>query len=551
MTVTTVNCLNNQKKQETMKKLKIFTICALGLTTAVLTSCKEQSEEILSYTLSRNLSPLDLVANNVGETTADIRWTESVGATSYNLQVFADDSLSYKMEGTPAISKTGITDIPCALSGLFYDTKYTVYVQAITEGNEGRTSKWNGAHFKTSAKQFLKNPKPADIADRSVTLTWEAEEGYDVSTIVVGDITHEITAEEKEAGKATIEGLEPETTYTAYLYYNGKQCGNRNFTTIADLQGAVLVHEGDDLADIIAEAEANTVLAVFPGTYLLNDNDEGKTSAAKVNTTISIKGVYPTAQPIIKGRFEIYNGAGLSISQVVLDGADNTTTDQTFNYKDNTDYGALLVENVEIKNYGKGITYGNVTGTIEAITFNNCLIHDIVCDGGDFFDIRKNYVKKVTFTKSTIYNCAQTRDFIRYDDASGSYTDGAPVIKVDQCTIDNCMNGSDAKRLLYVRFVGNQIEWTNNIVSNTKAVYTNQSKTSTPTYTNNYYFNCSNANLFAPSNTAADPKTYWNGDTNGKNGADPEFKNAAKGDFTIGNEDVAKLKVGDPRWYTE
>ncbi len=535
-----------------MKKLKIFTICALGLTTAVLTSCKEQGEEILSYTLNRNLSPVGLEANNVGETTADIRWTESAGATSYNIQVFADDSLSYNMEGTPAFTKTGVTEIPYAISGLFYDTKYTVYVQAVTEGNEGRTSKWNGAYFRTSAKQFLKNPKPADIADRSVILTWEVEEGYDVSTIVIGNITHEITAEEKESCKATITGLEPETAYTAYLYYNGKQCGNRNFTTIADLEGAILVHEGDDLADIIATAEANSVLAVFPGTYLLNENDEGMTGAAKVNNTISIKGVYPTAQPVIKGRFELYAGAGLSISQVVLDGADNATTDQTFNYKEaNIDYAALDVQSVEIKNYGKGICYGNMEKSIiEAITFNNCLIHDIVCDGGDFFDIRKNYVKKVTFTKSTIYNCAQTRDFIRYDDASGNYTDGAPVIKVDQCTIDNCLNGADAKRLLYVRFVGNQIEWTNNIVSNTKAVYTNQSKTSTPTYTNNHYFNCSNANLFAPSNTEADPKVYWNGDVNGKNDADPKYKDAAKGDFTIGNEDVAKLKVGDPRWYT-
>lgn len=208
-----------------MKKFKIFTLCALGLATAALTACSDQSDEITSYVLNRNLSPINLEATGVGETTANIRWTASANATSYNMQIFADDSMSYKMEGTPAKSFTGILpeQIPYAVEGLFFDTQYTVYVQAITDGNDSRTSTWNGAYFKTNTKQFLKNPKPAEIADRSVTLKWEVEEGFDVSTIVIGNITHEITAEEKAAGQATIEGLTPETTYTAYLYYNGKQ----------------------------------------------------------------------------------------------------------------------------------------------------------------------------------------------------------------------------------------------------------------------------------------------------------------------------------------
>lgn len=537
-----------------MKKFKIFTFCVLGLATAALTACSDQSDELTSILLNRNLSPIDLEATNVQETTANIRWTESANATSYNLQIFAEDSLSYDMSGTPAKTITGITpeQIPVTVEGLFYDTKYTVYVQAITDGKESRTSKWNGAYFKTSAKQFLKNPKPNDIADRSVTLSWEPEEGYDVSTIVIGNITHQITAEEKEAGKATIEGLSPETTYTAYLYYNGKQCGNRSFTTIADLEGAILVHEGDDLKDIIENAEKGATIAVYGGTYELNANDEGKTGAVKVNNTISIKGIYPTDQPIIKGRFELNDGAGLTLKQVILDGSNNATTDQIFNYKTaDASYDALLVESCEIWGTAqcKGILYGNVTATIESITFNNCLIHDIECEGGDFFDIRKSYAKTVTFSNSTIYNCALKRDFIRYDDASSSYSGATPVIMVDHCTINNVCNETSGKRLLYVRFAGNSITWTNNIVSNTQAVYTNQPKTNTPTYSNNYYFNCSNADIFSPSVTEGEAKTYWNGDTNGKNGADPKYKNAANGDFTIGNEDVAKLKVGDPRWY--
>ena len=109
------------------------------------------------------------------------------------------------------------------------------------------------------------------------------------------------------------------------------------------------------------------------------------------------------------------------------------------------------------------------------------------------------------------------------------------------------LNETSAKRLLYVRFAGNEINWTNNFVTNTKAVYSNQAKTSTPTFKNNYYYGCSNANIFDASDP--DNKIYWCGDAGAKNGDNPKYKDAAKGDFTIGNETVSKLKVGDPRWY--
>ena len=539
-----------------MKKLSIFTICALGLATAALTSCKKQSDEITSYTLQRNLSPVGMDVSKTGETSATIKWTESAYATSYNMIICAEDSMSYDLT-TPVRTITGITseDIPYTIEGLFFDTQYTAYIQAVTEGDDSRTSTWNGIYFRTGTKQFLNNPKPADIADRSVTLSWEAEPGFDVSTIVIGSITHQITAEEKAAGKATIEGLSPETAYTAYLYYNGKQCGNRSFTTIADLEGAILVREGDDLKAVIEDEELpdNAVIAVYGGTYLLNLSDAGTTGAVKVNKSMTIKGIYPTDQPIIKGRFEIYNGASLTVKQAVIDGTSNGTTDQIFNFKtDGADYGALTVEDCDISGVSqcKGLLYGNVTSTIESITFSKCIIHDIECEGGDFFDIRKSYAKEITFSKSTFYNIAHKRDFIRYDDNSSAFTSPVSVITVDQCTIDNVLNETASKRLLYVRFAGSSIYWTNNIVSNTKAVYTNQSKTPQPTYENNYYFNCATANIFAPSVLEGEAKVYWNGDTNGKNGANPQYKDAANGDFTIGNGDVAKLKVGDPRWYT-
>lgn len=518
-----------------MKKINKKTVI-LGLVSLGLASCSDVDDEITSLKFSRNLSPIEFEAKNVSETTANLQWKYVEGATSYVIEVYADDSLAFNGNPEKTITTANNTT---SLSGLLFDTKYSARVQAKTDSDDSRDSKWTSVFFRTSAKQFMKNLKPNDIADRSVIISWEPEEGFDVTTIVIGSITHEITAEEKEAGKATIEGLDPETTYTAYLYYNGKLCGNRSFTTIADLNGAILVHEGDNLASIIAEADANATIAVYGGTYVLNPNDEEKAGAAKVNNTITIKGIYPTDQPIIKGRFELYGGAGLTMSQVILDGADNATGDQTFNYKDATDYAALDIQNVEIRNYTKGICYGNVNGTIESISFNKCLIHDIKCDGGDFFDIRKNYVKNITFKSSTIYNCAQERDFIRYDDSSTNYTDAAPVITIDQCTIDNCCNVANNKRLLYVRFVGNSIKWTNNLVTNTKAIFTNQSKTGVPTFGNNAYFNAENLKAVVEGgNLFTDDTATWLT-------ASPYSE--ASPVFTY-NEDNANKGWGDQRW---
>ena len=535
-----------------MKKINKSYI-VLGLALAALTSCSDVADEITELVFPRNLSPVDMKARNVGEDKATLSWKASEKATSYIVEVFADDSLTF--EGTPQQTQT-VTENSSALSGLVYDTKYSARVKAVTDSDASRDSKWSTVFFRTSAQQLMKSFKEENIADRSVIVTWDVDAvGGDLTTLKAIDkdgkvvATKNLSADEVAAGKAVLSGLTPETQYTIRMYNGDKERGNRVVTTIADLNGATIVHPGDDLKTLIEEAAAGTVIAAYGGEYDLNPLEDGTNGSVVVSNSITIKGIYPTNKPVFRGRFEVKNGAGISISQAVIDGATNATGDQTFNYKDaNMDYAALDLQDVEIKNFVKGICYGNVVCTIEYITFNNCLIHDIVCEGGDFFDLRKSYAKKVTFSNSTIWNVAQERDFIRYDDASSNYDNAAPVITVDHCTIDNVLNVASAKRLLYVRFVGNSIKWTNNIVTNTKAIYSNQSKTALPEFRDNYYFGC-NANLFAADDEASDPKVYYRGDTSGKNGEDPKYADAANGNFKLGNDNVSSKKVGDPRWY--
>ena len=46
--------------------------------------------------------------------------------------------------------------------------------------------------------------------------------------------------------------------------------------------------------------------------------------------------------------------------------------------------GAKLQINSDVKNYTKGFIYINTTAVANTINIDNCLIHDIECNGGDF-----------------------------------------------------------------------------------------------------------------------------------------------------------------------
>ena len=534
------NIVNYKKETQNMKHIALYTMM-FGLGTLALTSCDDAMDEITSIVLNRDFAPIGLEAKSATENSITLEWTKSHDNVTYTIELFADDSLTF--EGTASNTYTDIEATKLKISGLVYDTKYSARVMTIDNDDPNRNSKWSNVFFRTSAQQIFETPTENDIADRSVIMTWPAGEAATTVRVYVDDnLVKEqpVTADEVNEGKVVVTGLEPETAYTIRLYNGEKQRGSKDITTIADLNGATLVHEGDDLRTLIEAANDGDVFALYGGTHIIPDSDtEGKASSVKVTKSITIKGIYPTNVPVIKGRFEIYDGASLDISQVVIDGIDNSTTDQVFNFKTaDATYPRLRVENAEIKNFGKGVYYLNVAATVQELTFYNCLIHDIVCDGGDMFDCRKGRIDALNFQQCTIYNSAAARDFIRMDDASAR--GGTPSITVDHCTIDGCANGG--KRLLYVRYVGNVINWTNNIVTNTGAVWSNQSKTGVPQFQNNVYFNCAKLNI-----ADVEGKTNMFADEAGKE-ANPQYKDAANGDFTVGNESVSKLGVGDPRW---
>lgn len=61
-----------------MKTLK--NILGLGLAALTFTACSDVADEITELTLGRNLSPIDIQAKNVNETTANLQWKAVDGA---------------------------------------------------------------------------------------------------------------------------------------------------------------------------------------------------------------------------------------------------------------------------------------------------------------------------------------------------------------------------------------------------------------------------------------------------------------------------------------
>lgn len=228
---------------------------------------------------------------------------------------------------------------------------------------------------------------------------------------------------------------------------------------------------------------------------------------------------------------------------------DGTGTDGsqaiTFNTAGAT-YNALTVEDCEIKNYTKGLYYLNVAAMVNEIVFNNCLVHDIECDGGDMLDSRKGAIKVLTLSNSTFYNSCAARDFVRYDDASSTFAGVTPAISITNCTLVGISNNS-GKRLMYVRFKGNQITFKNNLVASTAGLFSNQANTdANPDFAGNNYFDAPTAGSII---TGSGDTAKVVAEDKSATTLNPGFKDAAGGDFTLSDEDLIYNQVGDPRWY--
>lgn len=506
-------------------------IVLLMISFALLSSCNDPvMEEITSIETSRLFSATDVEARIVNQTGVRLNWKPVDRATGYIVEIFVGTNPDFS--GQPVRSFTDVTDeqLPYTVTGLDGETDYTARIAAV--GSNVDNSKWITVEFTTDAEQIFLPVDLNELEATQVVLRWAAGEVATTIELNPGNIVHQVTEEEVNAGFATVVGLSPETEYTAVLKRDTRTRGTVSFTTPLDLGGAIALYPEDDVVALLEAAQDGDVFAVFPGEYMLDD--------IRITADLSIQAARPAERPLFKGAvFRVSNGASLTVNGVLLDGATAGDGNQLLIYGAG-EYAALTIENCAIYNYVKGVIYINTAAKIDQLTISRNIMHDIECAGGDFIDFRNGIAARFDFVNNTVYRSALTRDFFRMD-AGGS--DNFPavnsVISINNNTFYHICDGTN-RRLLYIRLARNEIHFNQNMIARSTGYYTNQSATNLSAMRNNNYFEAPNFTASSQSNAKNDTGTYFS--------INPGFADPENGDFTVSNEELRYQRVGDTRW---
>lgn len=521
-----------------MKKhiLPVACMAALLMAGGVISSCSD-IDPVHSLELSRVLSPTNLSVRIRNSVNLELSWDAMDKATSYTVEVYQGETA----EGTPVFTQEGINaDTYTVKAGLLGETVYYVQVKAAGEGIAD--SKWTGMKVTTDAEQIFKAVDAAEITHHSAIIRWidgmmtNADAGNKVTVTPVSDasaaLEYTVTSEDVTNGYVTIDGLTQDTEYQAVMKRGSVTRGTVNFKTRIDTGDMIPIDEGANLAEKLADAKDGDAFVLLGSSYTLTEDFE-------LTKSISLTSIDPTNKPTISGGRFIFNSeiASFSMSNIKVD-VENKYGN--FLEAKGGKLGSLTLEGCEIKNTKNNMIYSNAAVDFGTITVNNCIISNIG-DGGDgVIDVRKGALTSVTITNSTITDVKRT--FIRIGVPTAFTMKNCTLYKVS--TLDHKDN-----RGLFSLEKGNTLNVENCLFygiglespqNGNSGVWgrSDKMKATDTYYANNYYFDCPNlwSNLYKDDHSSVATV------------CDPQFADAAKGDFTVQSQDLKDNQVGDPRW---
>lgn len=538
------------------------------------TSCTDGNDWDVDGSLSRLFGLNgDKITVETAETSATVTFSaftsKAVPSPEYYVFEVSKDSLYEGVENANIIKfgedKT-LTSSPVVLSGLDGDSKYYMRVKAMS--STSTESKWvyykDGSSFKTKAEQIFNNVEATDLFEDHVNLSWTP--GADVTHITYANTndaeniqTINLTDEEKAAGKYTLGGLNPTSTYTITIYKNDVKRGQLQVTTPAAMPAANFKYSlasdvtviSQDLIDEIAEKakaaagnETNysATIGIPAGAkvalYGINDSDGGKTNVTIPDgMSVTFFGLAGGDAPTINldKNFDIAgshafikfqnvkleeNGAGYfinqskacTVSEFTLENCEVSNLKTSFFRLQGSDaksIGKLTLKNSIFTKLCAGYGFihvdaGSGAGHVDNVEIDGCTFNSICVTGKVFIFSKKTDMQDITIKNSTFYNC----------NGSGQYfvDFNADTFGPNTFTIENCIFGKSAD------------EATNkNIRSKTPATVANSFRTT------DFFKVIKGVNDTEFSSTQL-------------------FKDPANGDFTI-KAGTLKEKAGDPRWY--
>lgn len=573
MVMQTNSSLN--KKDKKMKSIKNILGTASMMALALsATSCTDGNDWDVDGSLSRLFGLNgDKITVETAETSATVTFSaftsKTVPAPEYYVFEVSKDSLYEGVENANIIKfgeDKSLTSSPVVLSGLDGDSKYYMRVKAMS--STSNESKWvyykDGSSFKTKAEQIFNNVEATDLFEDHVNLSWTP--GAEVTHITYANAndveniqTINLTDEQKAAGKYTLSGLQPTSTYTITIYKNDVKRGQLQVTTPAAMPAANFKYSlasdvtviSQDLIDEIAEKakaaagnETNysATIGIPAGAkvalYGTNDSDGGKTNvtipdgmsvtffglAGGETPTITLDKNFDIAGSHTYIKFQNVkleeNGAGYfinqnkacTVSEFTLEDCEVSNVKTSFfriQGKDAKSIGKLTLKNSIFTNLCAGygfihIDAGSGAGHLDNVEIDGCTFNSICVTGKVFIFSKKTNMQDITIKNSTFYNCnGNGQYFVDFNtDSFGPNT----------FLIENCIFGKSAD------------EATNkNIRSKTPATVANSFRTT------DFFKVIKGVNDTEFSSTQL-------------------FTDPTNGNFTI-KAGTLKEKAGDPRWY--
>lgn len=538
------------------------------------TSCTDGNDWDVDGSLSRLFGLNgDKITVETAETSATVTFSaftsKAVPSPEYYVFEVSKDSLYEGVENANIIKfgeDKSLTSSPVVLSGLDGDSKYYMRVKAMS--STSNESKWvyykDGSSFKTKAEQIFNNVEATDLFEDHVNLSWTP--GADVTHITYANTndaeniqTINLTDEEKAAGKYTLGGLNPTSTYTITIYKNDVKRGQLQVTTPAAMPAANFKYSlasdvtviSQDLIDEIAEKakaaagnETNysATIGIPAGAkvalYGINDSDGGKTNVTIPDgMSVTFFGLAGGDAPTINldKNFDIAgshafikfqnvkleeNGAGYfinqskacTVSEFTLENCEVSNLKTSFFRLQGSDaksIGKLTLKNSIFTKLCAGYGFihvdaGSGAGHVDNVEIDGCTFNSICVTGKVFIFSKKTDMQDITIKNSTFYNC----------NGSGQYfvDFNADTFGPNTFTIENCIFGKSADEAT-----------DKNIRSKTPATVANSFRTT------DFFKVIKGVNDTEFSSTQL-------------------FKDPANGDFTI-KAGTLKEKAGDPRWY--
>lgn len=521
-----------------MKKFLIkYIIGLVFITSTFITACSDRDDILESIDFDRLFAPVGMKANVFKVTELNLTWDAVTGANKYIVEIYSDSLLFEAGNFVYSEEVSGNKFVREMEADIWYSARVKSMGENIEESN------WNAVAFQTGIPDIFLEELIGDVSLDFITMRWS---GGTVATELQfkpesGEtVKYPLSDTELAEGIATVTGLTPGVKYTVTLYNNKQRKSQTVKTTFPE--GTIIVEASDDLLSVISSAPENSTLMVQPGDYLFDG------IKVPINKNITISGYNVNNRPVIHAHFEVTEVAEFTLNNIILDGVKSAggMVDHVLQFTASGNCGKIVVEGCIIRDYNKSLVAaaGSVAVKVQSITINNSIVSNIMTNSADCIDIRAGLVQNLNLTNSTFYNCASSpaRDFIRLDDASGTFSGETSNVLIDNCTLYK-VSDDHSKRLLYVRFVDNTLTIKNSIFAETKAMYTNQAKSSKPVFSKNNYSAANalwNENSDLPAIKFDDSGSYTT--------LDPGFKNSADGDFTISNETLRSNGIGDPRW---